>query len=52
VNTTISEFFGLLFAIIALAALGMLITKGDKTVKVINAFGGEFRKLIKTATFQ
>lgn len=51
-NATISEFFGLLFAIITLAALGLLITRGDKTVKVVNAFGSQFRGLIKTATFQ
>lgn len=51
-NATVSEFFGLLFAIIALAAIGLLITRGDKTVRVVNAFGGQFRGLIKTATFQ
>ena len=51
-NATVQEIFGLAFAIITLAALGLLITKGDKTVKVVNSFGSNFRQLIKTATFQ
>jgi len=51
-NTTVTEIFGIGFAIISLAALGLIISKGDKTVKVIKATGNAFTKSIRAATFQ
>lgn len=51
-NTTVTEIFGLAFAIVSLAALGLIITKGDKTAKVIKEAGNAFTASIRAATFQ
>jgi len=51
-NTTVTEIFGLGFAIVSLAGLGLIIGKGDKTAKVIKAAGNAFTGSIRAATFQ
>ena len=49
---TVTEFFGLLGAIVIVAALSVSVVNGGKTAQVINAFGGQFTAAIRAATLQ
>lgn len=49
---TVTEFFGLLGALVAVAALGLIITNGGKTSQVVKASGNAFTSMLRAATFQ
>lgn len=49
---TVTEFFGLLGTLVIVGALGMIITHGGQTAKVVKASGDAFTSMLKAATFQ
>ena len=49
-DATVQETFGLLTAIVVLAALSVAIINGGKTAQVIGAAGGTFTNSLKIAT--
>lgn len=49
-NATVAETFGLLGAIVGVAALAVIIVNGGKTAQVIGAFGKAFNDSLRTAT--
>lgn len=49
-DSTIQETFGILTAIVVLAALSVAIVNGGNTAKVIGAAGGSFNSALRTAT--
>lgn len=49
-DTTVQETFGLLTAIVVVAALSVAIVNGGKTAKVVGAFGGTFTSALRVAT--
>lgn len=49
-DSTIQETFGILTAIVVLAAFSVAIINGGNTAKVVGSFGSAFNSSLRTAT--
>jgi hypothetical protein len=52
VKTTVSEFVGILSAVIVVAGLAVVVARGGDTAKILDASGSAFSNIIKAATLR